>query len=213
MKKINLTMILLVLGIFILSFSTSVFAEDIFKQYNNVNIQQPVRLSGAPSSSISCNITVYDPDHLVIVNFTPMTNQYSYHNYTIPGGGIIKTGTYDYDLTCSGGGFNSTQSFLFDVTPTGKKQNSFFNNPVLIIVGIIGMLFFILGFYGGNNWFGFISAVLFLILGVYIMIYGFNDTTDLYTRGSGLTIIVWGFFVMFSAAYELAYTDNKGDED
>jgi hypothetical protein len=49
---------------------------------------------------------------------------------------------------------------------------------------------------------GFISSVVFLILGVYLMIYGFDGITNLYTQTAGISVLGLGIITMFSAAYE-----------
>ena len=40
------------------------------------------------------------------------------------------------------------------------------------------------------------------------MIYGFDNVTDIYTRGVGLTFIGMGFIFMFTSAYEWLYADG-----
>jgi hypothetical protein len=43
---------------------------------------------------------------------------------------------------------------------------------------------------------------MFLLGGIYTMIYGFNNVTNLYTRGVAITLIGIGVAFMISSAYE-----------
>jgi hypothetical protein len=58
---------------------------------------------------------------------------------------------------------------------------------------------------------GFISSIIFLLLGIYTMIYGFNNTIDMYTRGTALVFLGIGMFVMFASAYDWAFGGREDE--
>lgn len=183
------------------------------KQAQEVLISHAVRLNDYPSPTIKCNITIEDPDNNIIVFFKPMVNNATIerHQYLLAGGNTTTCGEYCYDVTCQGSGINSTNSFCFDVTPSGTTQTSILNNPLLIIFGLLGIGLLILGIYTENAYLGFISGALFFVVGVYTMIYGFNDTTDLYTRVVANTFIGLGLLFTLASAYEWIHEEEHNE--
>ncbi len=175
-----------------------------FKQFEDMRITYEVRTNDAISSTAVCNITVKDPDQITLVSFQEMTNNLTTqeHEYTVSANQIVKTGDYCHGITCTDVGFNKTVSFCDDVTSTGRVQTSILNNPIIIIFLFFALLLVGLGVWFKSPWFGFIGAVMFLLGGVYTMIYGFNNVTDFYTRGLGVVLLGLGFMFMFAAAYE-----------
>ena len=121
-----------------------------------------------------------------------------------------ETGLYKIQMFCWDDPYSYSDEDYYDVTPTGKIQTSIFNNPIILILGLIGMGMILFSVSKGLSFIGFIGSVMFLLLGVYIMIYGFNNTTDLYTRGVSMVFIGVGLIFMFASAYDWAF--GGGDE-
>lgn len=90
----------------------------------------------------------------------------------------------------------------FKITTSGGDAGSVLNNPVLIIMVVLGMGLVVVGVRMGIPWFGFIGSVMFLLSGTYTMIYGLGDIADMYSRGIAITLLGMGFIFMFSSAYE-----------
>ena len=111
-------------------------------------------------------------------------------------------------MFCWDGTYSFSDEGYYDITPTGKIQTSISNNPILIILGLIGIGLIVFGVIKGLSWLGFIGSVMFILLGVYTMIYGFNNTIDLYTRGTALVFIGIGIIFMFASAYDWAFGGN-----
>ena len=122
------------------------------------------------------------------------------YNYTFCTNTELGTHTY---YTC--GDLNGgliCEPVSYDVTPSGITQNSILNNPILLILLGISLLFLILALYTRNYPMGFLSGIMFLISGIYTMIYGFNNYTDDYSRTVGMVLIGLGFIFMFASGYE-----------
>ena len=152
------------------------------------------------SSATDCYLTVQYPDLTTdLVKNGTLTFQSDYYNYTLPS--LNESGIYSVVVRCEGTD-NAFSTFTFEVTPTGKPQTSILDNPMLIVLALLGLLLVGFGAYFSNPWFGFIGSIMFLFGGIYTMVYGFNNVTDLYTRGIGVTFIGLGFIFMFTAAYE-----------
>ena len=90
-----------------------------------VDIVHPVRIDEFPSNDINCNISLFDPDNVELIDFQPMTNQFEKHNYTVDATNNSKLGTYTYDITCTTGPSNKTDSFTYDVTTTGGEFSNY----------------------------------------------------------------------------------------
>lgn len=112
------------------------------------------------------------------------------------------TGTYKYNVCGDKDGGFKCEDIVFIVNPTGVEQESVLSNSALIIFGALAILLIFAGIYFSASALGFMGAILFMLLGVYTTIYGFNNVTDFYTRAMGITVIGLGFIFMFASAYE-----------
>ena len=154
------------------------------------------------SSGTQCFLTIQYPYGKDLIKNQSLIYNYDYyviHNIT-----FNISGTYYAVARCSN---NSFSTYTIEVNPAGKAQTSILNNPLIIIFTLIGLALVGFGAWMGIPWFGFIGAVMFLMSGVYTMIYGFNDVVDLYTRTIGITYIGLGFIFIFTAAYEWTRSD------
>lgn len=184
---------------------TSVSASlGVFKQYECINIVVPLNTSAVNLT----NVITPSPSDIAVSN-KPMTKSGSLFNYTFCN--TSKLGTYTYGFCDLDNG--ECYSNSFDVNPTGQATNSIFNNAYLWIIGLIGLVCVFFGIYARVPWFGFIGGAMFLLLGVYTMIYGFNNFTDLYTRGIASAFLGVGIFFLFVSAYEWVYDDKEDEND
>jgi len=184
-----------------------VLAETETYQINqDVDLRFTCTSSGAiPSAAATFNITVNYPNGSTFIN-NKQTNALGSGAFNST---MFKyTGLYKVQMFCYDGSDSYSTEGYYDITPTGKIQTSIFNNPILIVLGLIGVSLIILGIVKGLSFIGFIGSVMFLLLGVYLMIYGFNNTIDLYTRGVSMVFIGVGLFFMFASAYDWAFGGN-----
>jgi|TARA_R100000750_G_scaffold62840_1_gene58453 hypothetical protein len=162
------------------------------------------------SSSVACNVTFVYPNSTILIDNQEMTNlNNGYFNYSLIPAQTIPVGKYSGRTGCTDGNVSATTTFNYEVTSTGIKGESIFNNPSLIFFGILSFAFLFLGVYFSNPSMGFIGSIIFLLMGVYMMIYGFNNITDFYTRGAAISIIGLGFIFMFASAYEWMGLGNE----
>ena len=119
------------------------------------------------------------------------------------------TGLYKVEMVCIDGTNTYLNSGWYDLTPTGVEQTSILDNPLLLIMGAIGIVILIFSMVYGMPFMGFIASVIFILLGIYTMLYGFNNTIDMYTRGTALVIVGIGIFVMFASAYDWVFGGNN----
>ena len=177
-----------------------------FKLNQNIDLMQTC------SNCTSINITsVLYPNSTIMIENVNMTKDGTKYNYTLSGSYITIPGQYIVNGVGDLNGEDTVWSYIFNVNPTGRIETSILENPMLIILGLIGLALVIFGAAKGIPWFGFIGSIMFLLLGVYTMIYGFNNITSMYTRGVSITILGMGIIFMFASAYEWLYGGEEGD--
>jgi len=203
MKKIILT---LIFGIFLISLA-SASPSFYVKQYEPYDItfsctddSQPL---GFCSPTTECNITIIYPNSTTMVNNQNATNLFNgKFNYSLDSSQTSINGKYIVRVGCSGNGLNNSGDFTYEVNPLGKESKSFSLNPILIFLTIFAFIFIGLGIWIKIPALGFIGAILLILAGMYTMIYGFGDVTNLYTRGVGIALLGLGLIFMISSAYE-----------
>jgi hypothetical protein len=131
-----------------------------------------------------------------------MTRLGTRYNYTLDESYWTVPGTYIVNGVGDLNGKNKVWSYTVEVNPTGITQNSFWDNSVLLIFIGLGVALLIFGVAVETPWLGFLGSVMFLLGGVYIMIYGFNNITDMYTRAVAVTLLGLGIVFMFVSAFD-----------
>jgi len=203
MKKIILT---LMLGIFLITLASATPSFYV-TQYEPYDItfsctddSQPL---GFCSATTNCNITIIYPNSTIMVNNQNTTNLLNgKFNYSITSAQTNVNGEYIVRVGCSGNGLNNSADFTYEVNPTGREGKSFLLNPILIFLTIFAFIFLGLGIILKIPPLGFIGSILLILAGMYTMIYGFSDVTNLYTRGVAVALLGLGIIFMLSSAYE-----------
>ena len=184
---------------------------ETFKVYDNINLKFTCTLNNAIPTAATYNITVFYPNGTVFIpnNETESLGNGAFSFATR----FTETGLYKVQMFCRDGTYSFSDEGFYNITPTGKIQTSLWNNPIILILGSFGLILVIAGAVKGIPWFGFIGSIMFLLIGLYTMIYGFNNTIDLYTRGVAITFLGVGIMFMFASAYEWLYDEDKDTED
>lgn len=120
-----------------------------YEQDEPLEIRHAVRVNGAPSSNLVVNLTLRDPDNLVLLKNVLMNydTEAQEHNYTILGGNFSKLGIYPYTITATDGELNSTQAFDLEITLTGDKPDTA-ESVGFLLVGAGSLFFFIITLIG-----------------------------------------------------------------
>lgn len=131
-----------ILILFILIALPLTLAIPTVSQNENVFISRTATSNGAITSSVSCNISVRDPDGLTIVPLTGMTfNATSgQQEFFIDGANHTKFGIYTYPVSCTNGEINNTKIKTYEVNPSGKAYIPGITGP-LIFAAIISLMF------------------------------------------------------------------------
>ena len=171
-----------------------------------------IELTQICSSCSYVNLTqvLYPNNTYALLGEFSMTKNGTNFNYTYSNTNTL--GDYTYSTCGDLDGVVTCQSVNFKVTPSGIQQNSVFENTEFIILLVLAIIFLALGVGFKLPTLGFIGSILLILLGIYTMIYGFNNVTNLYTQGSALTIIGLGIIFMFISAYEWLPWSGGGNE-
>ena len=193
MKKI---LLFLILGLFLVSLtSAEVQTLGTFKRYECIGLIQTC--SNCTYNNIS---NVIYPDSLLALSENVMTKVDTNYNHTFCN--TSELGEYIVNGFGNPDGEKTAWNYNLFITETGKEDVSVLNNPLLIILIALALIFLIIGIKTETIWLGFMSAVMFLLGGIYMTIYGLNDITNMYTQGMGISIIGIGVIIMFVSVYE-----------
>lgn len=140
--------LLFLFSIFIISFAQS---QLVYKQGEVIDLKFPcVSDGGYCSTAAYCNMTlIYIPNSTTWIDNQLMTNQGSYHNYTLTEDNANKLGVYGGSMSCTDLGVNGTSTFELSITNTGVEKISSGESTILIIMIIsllaLSLFFFVLG--------------------------------------------------------------------
>ena len=194
MKKIIL---ILIIGIFLISFTSAAISDlGNFKRFDCVGLSQTC--PDCTYNNIS-KITT-DKESTIVLGEVVMTKDDTYYNYTFCNTTLL--GEYTVNGFGDEGGTKSTWEYRFYITETGKGEVSVLNNPLIIILTSLALVFLFIGIKTGTIWLGFMSAIMFILGGLYTTIYGLNDIANMYTQGVGISLIGVGVVIMFVSVYE-----------
>ena len=193
MKKILLT---LIIGLFLISLATAAISDlGDFKRFDCVDLPQT-----CPDCTYNNISRIIDSNAITVLTEVIMTRDDTYYNYTFCN--TTTLGKYTVNGYGNEGGALDNWEYYFQVTETGKEDVSILNNPLIIIIIALALIFIFIGIKTETVWFGFMSAIMFVLGGIYTTIYGFNYITNMYTQGIGIALIGVGIVIMFISVYE-----------
>ena len=166
-----------------------------FKRYECVGLIQTC--SNCTYNNIS---NVIYPDSSVALSENVMTKVNTNYNYTFCN--TSELGEYIVNGFGNPDGEKTTWNYNLFITETGITDKSILDNPLLIVLVALGIIFLFIGIKTETIWLGFMSAIMFLLGGIYMTIYGLNDITNMYTQGIGISIIGIGIIIMFVSVNE-----------
>ena len=193
MKKLLLT---LIISIFLISLASAAISDlGDFKRFDCVELPQT-----CPDCTYNNISKITNSESTIVLTEVVMTKDDTYYSYSFCNTTVL--GKYIVNGFGDEGGTLDTWEYYFDITETGTEDVSVFNNPLLIILITLALIFLLIGIKSEILWFGFISAILFTLGGLYLTIYGLNDITNMYTQEAGITLIGIGVTIMLISIYE-----------
>jgi hypothetical protein len=204
-------MMIFLMSIFLISQVSAVTDESYIPSLDEVKQGSDVLLPRSGTNGTAaweyCNITnIYGPNHLVLLGSVAMIKSGFSFNYTLSGIYTKELGTYIVEGVC-GDGYN-IQSFAFKFPVTTTGGDSAISLWISLILLAVAIIFLIIAFVLDSEYVGFMSGIVFIVAGVYIMIYGFGNMADLYTRAVSMLFLAIGLLIFFVSAF-YAYDDEN----
>ena len=197
----NKILIVFVLGLFLIGLASASLLGT-YKQWECVTLIQT-----CDDCSYNNITNVLYPNSSVAVANISMTMEDTFYNYefcqTSANGVYLVNGFGDE------GGVKTTWYYDFEINPSGDLGKSFLQNPVLLILIGLGLIFIILGVSIKLPAVGFLGSIILVLGGMYSLIYGFGDVSNIYTTGTGVAIIGLGVIFMMSSGYDWISQGNN----
>jgi len=197
MKKQNNLLLTITIGMFLLISMTTFISANYdeigpYTQYDCVNLPQI-------SDASYCNITAirYPITSSFAIRDVAMDKNGMSFNYTFCDTSTL--GVYVVEGECDDTPF----VYEFEVTTTGTPSD----NKIPIFLLVVGFVLLTVAFIMKSPPIGFFSGVLFIMVGMYLMIYGFGDLADLYTQSLALIMLALGIIVSILAGFSMVDED------
>lgn len=138
----------------------------------------------------------------------PMTKVGTDYNYTFCNTDIA--GDYSYNVCGDKNGVIKCENIDFKITPTGDTRGF----GLFLVLIIASVMMFLGSFQFDFDWGVFLSGILFILSGVYAMIYGVGNLADLYTRGIAIVSVGLGLIFIVASIFNISKgEENVGEEE
>jgi hypothetical protein len=127
----------------------------------------------------------------------------------ILGGNFSSLEIYPFGIKCEYNSFGGATISYFEVTGTGRDGDIGMDTFLILIFAAI--IVFVGSYVLDMDWGVFLSGILFILAGIYSMIYGLGNVSDLYTRG--IAIICIGIGLVFLVASLFNISKGEGNEE
>jgi hypothetical protein len=191
----------LIVFISLITFSSIAIAQDtvvIGMNLGSFKAGDTISLSQTCSNCTGINVTrvIYPNSQQQFINqqmSQPVKGNfnYSYSDTSRLGSYIVTTcGDPDGQYSCI--------DYNFKITSSGNSLSI----TIVIFLMLSGFALLFVGSQYKMPIMGFASGALLTVAGVYLIIYGLGEVSDLYTRGLGFTSLFLGLWAGFAATYE-----------
>ena len=171
---------------------------------NAEKVNNAISIDVSCSNSTYANISYikYKSDSYYIVNSEKqMTKNGNWYNYSIDSSLNNRTEDIEYSYHCDVNGIDVSAGDIIKITSTGLNGTMF----LIILSTILAFAFLIISLFGNTEFFLFVSGCLFLVDGMFIMIFGLNDILNFYTRTIAFISIGVGLLLALGS-----YLDSEG---
>jgi hypothetical protein len=194
----KIKMVMMVILLFILL--PMISAAKYVKQSEDVTLTLPCIVQGNYcSASAICNTTIVNPNNLILLNGITMIRNGAIFEINLTAAQTSVLGEYQFNVACVDGSRSGSRFLKFYSTPTGDGRGV----GLFLILAFVSFILFITAVVLKNEYLGFISGSLFLMTGIYTMIYGISTLNDLYTRTISYIFLAVGILGVLVSGIEL----------
>lgn len=208
-KKGVITLVALIFLILQMSSILAIPTLGVFKVNTCVELKQTC----ANCSYVNLTTIIFPDSSTVTINDV-MTKSGSGFNYTFCNN--TQLGNYIVNGIGDPQGVQTIFAYDYSITTTGNSYP--YAIPLFIGLGAFILLIFAFGM--KNNYIAFISATLFIVLGIYLMVYGLSIISDFYTQTLSYVSLGIGLLLLLASAYSAINDTNinlfglrRGDDD
>jgi hypothetical protein len=156
--------------------------------------------------------TIIFPDSSTATINAEMTKSGSDFNYTFCNNTML--GNYIVNGIGDPQGVLTIYAYDYSITTTGND----FPYTIPLFLGIAAFILLIMGFWIKNNYVVFIAGTLFVVLGLYLIIYGLSIISDMYTTALAWVTLGIGLLLILASAFSAINDTNinlfrRGDDD
>jgi hypothetical protein len=190
----------LLVGILVLfstiSLASAADLEYVYKLNSDNSINRPCFNQGTNgwcSAGATCEVTVLDENLDVLIPGGQMTNQISFHNYSLPP--ISKQGIYKVDMACSDNNQTGYDTFYFGVNEAGSDYSKATGMFILLGVLVILMILFgVFSYYLSDSLRLAFLLLTFLMLPVTLWV-ALNIVKNAFMGDMFINLLTWSFGV------------------
>lgn len=187
----------LIFLIFQLSFISAIPTLGVFKVDTCVELKQTC----GNCSYVNITSVLYPNSTPVVINDL-MTKDGSSFNYTFCENSAL--GNYIVNGIGDPEGVPTIFAYNYIITTTGNNNN--YVIPLFLALG--GFILLIFAFVLKNNYLGFMTGILFIVLGIYTIVYGLGIMSDFYTTAIAYVSLGLGLFIFLASAYSAINETN-----
>lgn len=194
----------LILSLCIILFMFS-FASSYEPHKQNTELQ----FSFTSNNATACNVsTVNTPNGVISINQESTRSGQTFNN-TIDSGNFSTLGNYCFNIVCTDGSQVETGSICREISSTGTQGSMFY----IILLTTLAAIFLLTTLFVDEEFFVYISGVLWLVGGIYLMINGLDVLNDVNTRYLSYVYLGIGFLFTLGAYIYNSYSKWKDEED
>lgn|GEM_PF-5373535 len=205
----NKLMLLAITSIFLIGLVNAVSNDDISYYYKHgtpFNVTRECFYNGAYCnvSAFSCYLTIFSSNQTTpIVNNTLMTGTPNYYFVEIPYTDW-PNGVYRCSISCSDGINSGSEIFYFMINQTGDNRS----DSLFLILALGSVIILCIAFLFRNGYIGFSAGALFIVTGIYVMIFGFSSLNNMYTQAISYIFLGMGLMFTIASGYQIAQETN-----
>jgi hypothetical protein len=186
---------------------TFVAAINIEQEAIKINLNQPIVINQVCSNSTYSNITIafIDATNVQLINTSTEMTELNDNTYSYTWSNTTMPGKYYFYGICDEDGSQKVWGLSYLV-----KSNSI---TLFIILLALASLFFIATLFVNEEFFVYISGVLFLVAGIYAMINGVDIANDMYSRAISYVLIGIGLLFTIGAYIFNSYEKSSEEEE
>ena len=199
--KNKIALLLLVVTLLLPTISATAYT---FEYSKDAYFRLSCDTDGTPcnDTTVDCFITLRNPNNEYLLNNIAMTIEASGDaTFIIPASDLTEISpAYSGKVYCTDGAISNVETFTMEVNGTGDDRGI----ALFIILAIASLLVIILAVVSENEYIGFLGGALFIMTGMYSLIYGIGNLANMYTQAIAYVSIGLGFLFLVAAGYKAA---------